>query len=192
MSAAGKTIAGAAASERAGKPARRRVFFALWPGDTVRRDLSRATRTAVRRSGGRATPPGNLHITLAFLGPLTEADLATVVRVPPIPSREFTIGLDKLGHWSRSRVLWLGASRAPAELLRLERGLWDALVAAGFERERRPYSPHVTLARKARSVSLDIDTVAWPVSELALVESRPGARHPVYEVLRIWKLRGAG
>ena len=170
------------------KPARRRVFFALWPRETIRRELLRATRTAVRRSGGRGTPPGNLHITVAFLGPLTEGDLAKVVQVPPIPSRDFTIELNKLGYWPRSRVLWLGASQVPAEFVQLERDLWDALVAVGFERERRAYSPHVTLARKAGSVELAVNPVVWTVSELALVESRPGARHSVYDVLRVWAL----
>ena len=169
-------------------PARRRVFFALWPRETIRRELLRATRTAVRRSDGRGTPPGNLHITLAFLGPLTEADLAKVVQVPPIPSREFTIELDKLGYWPRSRVLWLGASQVPAELVQLERGLWDALVVVGFQRERRPYSPHVTLARKAKSAEMALNPVVWTVSEFALVEARPGARHSEYDVLRVWDL----
>ena len=179
-------------SESADKPARRRVFFALWPGEGTRKELLRATRTAVRRSGGRSTPPGNLHITLAFLGPLTEADLAMTVQVPPIPSAAFTIELDKLGYWPRSRVLWLGATRVPGELVQLERNLWDALVAVGFERERRPYHPHVTLARKARSVDAPAHSVVWPVSKLGLVESRPGARHSVYEVLREWAFDDAG
>ncbi len=170
------------------EPCRRRVFFALWPGEDTRRALLRATRSAVRRSGGRGTPPGNLHITLAFLGPLTETDLATVVGVPPVPCSKFTIELDKLGYWPRSRVLWLGSTHLPAELLRLERRLWCALAEIGFERERRPFCPHVTLARKARSVVAPVHTVAWPVSKLGLVESIPGARHPVYEVLREWTL----
>ena len=173
-------------TEAGPKPARRRVFFAIWPSEAIRRELLRASRAAVRRSGGRATPPGNLHITLAFLGPLTEAGLATVMRIPPLPSRDFTIRLGKLRHWSRSRVLWLGASQVPAELVQLERNLWDALVDVGFRRERRPYSPHVTLARKAKSVEMDVNPVVWPVSGFALVESRPGARHSVYEVLRSW------
>ena len=168
------------------KPLRRRVFFALWPRETTRRELLRVTRTAVRRSGGKATPPGNLHITLAFLGPVTEADLERVVEVPPIPSPEFSIEFDRLGFWRGSRVLWLGASRVPAALLDLERTLWDALVTIGFERERRPYRAHVTLARKAKPVAEAIDPLRWPVSELVLVESRPGARHSVYEVLRMW------
>ena len=168
------------------KPSRRRVFFALWPSEATRRELLRAIRTAVRRSGGRGTPPGNLHITLAFLGPVTEAALERVIDVPPIPSAGFSIKLDRLGFWRGSSVLWLGSRRQPAALLQLERTLWDALVAVGFERERRPYRAHVTLARKAKPVEEAIDPVTWPVSELALVESRPGARHSVYEVLRIW------
>ena len=179
-------------NERENKPVRRRVFFALWPTETIRRELLQATRTAVRRAGGRAMPPGNLHITLAFLGPLTEADLAMVVQVPPIPSTAFTVELDKLGYWSRSRVLWLGATQVPGELVQLERNLWDALVAVGFERERRPYHPHVTLARKARSVDTPVHSVVWPVSKMGLVESRPGARHSVYEVLREWTFDNAG
>ena len=152
--------------------------------------MLRATRAAVRRSGGRGAPPGNLHITLAFLGPVTKAGLERVVGIPPIPSPEFTIELDRLGYWRGSRVLWLGPARQPAALLSLERRLWDALVAVGFERERRPYRAHVTLARKARSVEQSINPVVWPVSELALVESRPGARHSVYEVLRVWGFGG--
>ena len=172
------------------KPARRRVFFALWPHDSTRREVLRATRSAVRRCGGRSTPPGNLHITLAFLGPLTQADLERVIEAAPAASPEFTIELDRLGYWPRSRVLWLGASRTPAELTRLECGLWDALVGVGFKRDRRPYRPHVSLARKAKSVQTVVNPVIWPVLGLALVESKPGARHSVYEVLRAWPFQG--
>lgn len=174
------------------KPVRRRVFFALWPTDTIRRELMRATRTAIRLSGGRGTPAGNLHITLAFLGPVTKADLEQVLDVPPIPSPGFPIELDRLGYWRGSRVLWLGPTRQPAALLDLERRLWDALVAVGFERERRPYRAHVTLARKAGPVEQAVKPVIWPVSELALVQSRPGARHSVYEILRVWKFGETG
>lgn len=168
------------------KAARRRVFFALWPDDAARLELVRATRAIVRRSGGRATPTENLHITLAFLGPITEADLERVRRLPPLPSPEFEIIFDRLGFWKGSRALWVGPSELPAPLIELEAKLWDELVGVGFERERRPFRPHVTVARKARRVDEGISAVAWRVSELALVESKPGARHPVYEALDAW------
>lgn len=168
------------------KTPRRRVFFALWPDGKTRRALLRATRSAVRRCGGRATPADNLHVTLAFLGPVTTELLGRVRRVPPLPSPDFELVFDRLGFWDRSRALWVSPSRVPAPLIALEAALWDRLVEVGFERERRPYRPHVTLARKAKGVEEDISPVSWLVSELALVESKPGARHPVYEALEVW------
>lgn len=174
------------------QPARRRVFFALWPDETTRRALVRATRSAARRCGGRPTPPANLHVTLAFLGPLTAPLLASVRRVPPLASPGFELVFDQLGYWRGSQALWISPSRVPEALIELEATLWDRLEAAGFERERRPYRPHVTVARKARPVAEALSAVCWRVSELALVESRPGARHPRYEVLDVWPFEPVG
>ena len=86
------------------KEARRRIFFALWPDAETRRALVRATRSVVRRSGGRATPPDNLHVTLAFLGPVTEVLLERVRRVPPLVSPHFELIFDRLGFWRGSRL----------------------------------------------------------------------------------------
>ena len=174
------------------QPARRRVFFALWPDETTRRALVRATRSAARRCGGRPTPPANLHVTLAFLGPLTAPLLASVRRVPPLASPAFELVFDQLGYWRGSQALWISPSRVPEALIELEATLWDRLEAAGFERERRPYRPHVTVARKAKPVAEALSAVCWRVSELALVESRPGARHPRYEVLDVWSFEPVG
>ena len=56
-------------------PDRHRVFFALWPDDATRAAISRATREAVRTSGGRPIAKERLHVTIAFLGELTAAGL---------------------------------------------------------------------------------------------------------------------
>jgi hypothetical protein len=50
----------------------RRVFFALWPDDGLRTSLWRATREAVRASGGQPMPAHNLHVTLVFLGSVAD------------------------------------------------------------------------------------------------------------------------
>jgi 2'-5' RNA ligase len=167
-------------------PMRRRLFFALWPDATTRQAITRATRRAVRACGGKPTPTVNLHVTLAFLGPVTPEDLVRVESIEPPPGAAFELVLDRLGHWDRARVLWLGPSEAPVALRSLERDLWDRLVALGFERERKPYSPHVTLARKARSVDADVEPVVWRVDGIALVESKTGPRHSIYTVIRSW------
>ncbi len=175
-----------AADSSAEAPARRRLFFALWPDEPVRQALARATRDIVRKSGGKPTPRANLHVTLAFLGPVTPADLARVEAIEPPPSRAFDLVVDRLGYWDRARVLWLGTSHTPPPLVALEHALWDRLVAIGFVRERRPYAPHVTLARKARAVNADVDPVVWPVTGIALVESKTGPRSSRYTVLKSW------
>jgi 2'-5' RNA ligase len=167
-------------------PVRRRLFFALWPDDATRQAIVRATRRAVRACGGKPTPRENLHVTLAFLGPINAEDLARIEAFEPPPRAPFELTLDQLGFWAQARVLWLGPTEAPAALRALERELWDRLVALGFERERKPYAPHVTLARKARGVSADVEAVVWPVGAIALVESKTGPRNSRYTALRSW------
>jgi 2'-5' RNA ligase len=166
----------------------RRVFFALWPDADTRARLARATKDAVRRSGGRPIAKDRFHVTVAFLGNLTSAGLETASAVPPIDVGAFALVLDTIGAFVSSRTLWLGARSVPPALVELERRLWEALAAKGFIREERIYRPHVTLARRARPVEEQIVPVEWPVAELALVESLPDGRNVHYEPLRSWSL----
>jgi len=166
----------------------RRVFFALWPDADTRSRLARATKDAVRRSGGRAIAKDRLHVTVAFLGNLTPAGLETASSVPPIRVGAFALVLDTVGTFAASRTLWLGARSVPSALTELEHRLWDALGAKGFIREQRIYWPHMTLARRARAVDAQIDPVEWQVAELALVESLPSGRNVHYEPLQTWPL----
>jgi RNA 2',3'-cyclic 3'-phosphodiesterase len=166
----------------------RRVFFALWPDAETRARLARATKDAVRRSGGRPIAKDRFHVTVVFLGNLTPAGFEIANAVPPIPVGAFTLVLDTIGAFVSSRTLWLGARSVPPGLVELERRLWEALAANGFMREERIYRPHVTLARRARAVDLGVDPIEWPVAELALVESLPDGRNVHYEPLRSWAL----
>lgn len=169
--------------------ARRRVFFALWPDERTRLAIIRATRAAVRHCGGRPTPRNNLHVTLAFLGPVTETDLARLRALEPPATAPFELVLDRLGLWPCAQVLWMAPTGVPPPLLALERGLWDRLVGLGFERDPRPYLAHVTVARKAQAACGGADPIRWPVGGIALVESKPGPRSPRYEVLESWDFR---
>jgi RNA 2',3'-cyclic 3'-phosphodiesterase len=166
----------------------RRVFFALWPDADTRARLARATKEAVRRSGGRPIAKDRFHVTVAFLGNLTPAGFEIATAVPPVRVGPFALVLDTIGNFAASRTLWLGARSVPPALIELERRLWDALTAKGFIREERIYRPHVTLARRARPVDAEIAPIEWPVAELALVESLPAGRNVHYEPVRAWPL----
>ena len=178
-------MSNAVAEER---PDRRRVFFALWPDDATRGAISRATRDAVRSSGGRPIAKERLHVTVAFLGELTGAGLEAARSVPPIRVGAFELVLDTLGVWPESKILWLAPSSPPDALGELEGRLWDALIERGFRGEERVYLPHVTLARRARPVETTVEPVSFAVADLALVESFPDGRNVHYEVLERWPL----
>ncbi|NNC65868.1 MAG: RNA 2',3'-cyclic phosphodiesterase [Gammaproteobacteria bacterium] len=168
------------------RPVRRRVFFALWPDDTTRTAIACATRDAVRHCGGKPTPVENLHVTLAFLGPITPVDLAKVEALTPPASAPFELVLDRIYLWQRAQIFWIGPNTIPEPLLTLEHALWDSLVDLGFRRERRPYVPHVTLARKAQIARGTVSPVPWRVEGISLVESKTGPRSSRYTVLKSW------
>lgn len=177
-----------AAPESEPRADRHRVFFALWPDDATRAAISRATRDTVRASGGRPIAKDRLHVTVAFLGELTEAGLGVARAVPPVQVGPFELVLDTVGVWPESKILWVAPSAPPDALGELETQLWDELVERGFRAEDRVYRPHVTLARRARPIDAAVEPVRWPVHELALVESFPDGRNVHYEVLERWAL----
>jgi len=170
------------------RPASRRVFFALWPDDATRSAISRATRRAVQISGGRPIAKDRLHLTVAFLGELTEQGLEAARSVPPIPVGEFEITLDGLGVWPESKILWLAPLAPPPALGELEAALWEGLAERGFVPDERVYRPHMTLARRSRPVEETVEPVRWTVRDLVLVESFPEGKNVHYEVLERWPL----
>ncbi len=165
-----------------------RVFFALWPNELTRTALVRATQSAVGQAAGRPTPHENLHVTLAFIGAVSEAELARIRQISPPRVGRFEFAIDTLGFRKRARLLWAAPGTMPPALLALEARLWDRLDELGLERDRRAYRPHVTLVRKADVVSETIPPVRWPVTEIVLVESRLGPPQSTYEILETWPL----
>lgn len=166
-----------------------RLFFALWPDAAVRRGLLKIY-AALPRHHGREPHPEDLHLTLAFLGEIdAERRRCAQAAADRVRAQPFRLRLDRVGHWARPRILWCGASECPEPLLDLLAGLNQGLLGCGFAPERRPFVPHLTLARKApRLAAFDLaPPIDWPVTELVLVGSRLGER-PSYQVLRRWPL----
>jgi 2'-5' RNA ligase len=128
----------------------RRLFFAFWPDDRLRTSLESA-RNRLFPLAGRPVAIAGLHVTAAFLGPVSETRLAALLALcGPVPP--LTIALDRLEHWPRPRVLVAATSHLQDDLRLLVDGLWRRLDRLGFARETRPFRPHVTLARDIRSV----------------------------------------
>lgn len=159
-----------------------RLFLALWPPATVRAALA-ALLPAIQ---GRRVQPGNLHITMVFLGQQPRA------RIPALQAiaRQFSLPaimlvIDRLGYFKRNHIAWAGMQHPPPELLAAQRGLADQLKQAGFEFDHSgTFRPHVTLARDADApVVTQIAPILWQPAHVALVSSRTGATGVSYKVL---------
>ena len=171
-------------------PPSERLFFALQPEPSVRDGLQ-GIAAALPEHRGRPVHPADRHITLVFLGEIGPEQRACAERAAAgIRARPFEMIIDRVGYWPRPRILWAGCSQTPEPLVALVHGLQQALLACGFRPERRPYAPHVTLARKAHKFSggeLEAP-LAWPVGSFVLMGSDLDAPPPRYRVLARWTL----
>lgn len=168
-----------------------RLFFALWPDDSVRGELAKLTKKHLPELG-KHVHPENLHITLAFVGSVDGEtrdcmeQAAQEVRASPL-----TLVFDHLGHFPRPRVVWAGCSVFPESLKQLVTDLNQALIPCGYKPETRPFVPHLTLARKVKSYTgeRDIKPVEWSIDRFCLVESHTLPEGVQYQVIREWPLK---
>lgn len=167
----------------------RRLFFALWPDDDTRQGLFH-WQTHNLPGDVRWTHRADLHMTLHFLGQI-DVDLMDPLRRlgAELAGGRFGLVLDEIGHWRKPQILWAGPSSVPGELPELHARLGAGLNELGIATEDRTYKPHVTVARKVREEPAlrPLSPLTWPVTELALVESRTGDA-PMYHPVGRWPM----
>jgi RNA 2',3'-cyclic 3'-phosphodiesterase len=129
-----------------------RLFLAIELPDDVREHLARV-QERVRESAGKASYPRaeNLHVTLKFLGETRDKDL------PPLceslakvsgGSIELTpTGIECFPEKGPVRVITAAMGGSADALAALHKSIEQRCHFLGFDRERRKYRPHVTLAR---------------------------------------------
>ena len=171
---------------------RLRLFLAYrLPGDVV----GALAEWQARELRGRLVPPGNLHVTLAFLGPRPARELPAVLGVLERAAREAAAPVFEVVRWRETRsVGMLELGDRTGRSAQLAGRLHGELAALGvFRPERRPWLPHVTVLRFRERPRL-----RPPLPELApFVPSGAAAflsrLHPSgaqYEVLETFRLGG--
>ncbi len=131
-----------------------RTFIALEFNEAVQRHLSEVIREmAAALPALRWVNPAGIHLTLAFLGELDDERLGQVIAATEAAARDaqpFTYRLTQPGIFGSPRsprVLWMGIEDQVGRLNQLQRALNRQLEQRSFETEKRPFSPHLTLAR---------------------------------------------
>lgn len=150
--------------------------------------------------------PLDLHITLKFLGPTSTTARRQIVQslsdlTESYPT--FELHLDGWGAFGRPvspSILWAGISGDLERLSALQSEIEHSAVQAGFEREERRYSPHITLARRYNGKSAfrtdrwitdperpKPSVHTWPAQKVVLYQSHLN-QNPMYEEIEHYPL----
>lgn len=139
-----------------------RLFIAVeLPFDLKQRIQDMVTDLRGKDLGGfRWVRPENIHLTLKFLGETPAErlpEITTAMTVATSGIEPFTLKLGKAGVFPnvrRPRVFWFGLDESLEQLMELQSKLQTALNSIGFPEEKGRFSPHLTLARISRKLSL--------------------------------------
>ena len=168
-----------------------RLFFALWPNDALRQQISDLVEPFLEGRKARRVRVPNLHITLAFLGSVAQHDLPKVIEAADrVSGAAFDLTLDHLETWRRAHVACITVDPLPPALVSCVEQLKSNLSAMEVEVDHKEFRAHVTVARDWRDTRLDerIGPVIWSVRDFALVESKQGHHGPDYHVMKQWSL----
>jgi RNA 2',3'-cyclic 3'-phosphodiesterase len=131
-----------------------RTFIALEMDESLQRYLGDIIhRIAQELPDLRWVDPAGIHLTLAFLGELTDEQLAKAIQASEAAAEQVTAfeyrlsGLGVFGSSRQPRVIWMGIEEPSGKLVQLHRALNRELRQRRFEVEKRPFSPHLTLSR---------------------------------------------
>jgi 2'-5' RNA ligase len=95
----------------------------------------------------------NMHITMKFLGNITEElirNILVILNNISINQPPFEFSIEKIGAFpsiKQARVVWAGINKGEKNFIELEEKISDKLTELDFTKDRRPFKPHITIAR---------------------------------------------
>lgn len=131
---------------------------------------------------GRFAPLENLHLTLLFIGEYKDPDYV-LEALSPVSFSPFHIELDGIGNFSD--LYWAGI-RNNEELTTLVKRIRRVLATSDIPYDRKRFSPHITLARKAKfegkaeSLTKQLPKGDMKVDSISIMSSTRGKNGMIY------------
>jgi 2'-5' RNA ligase len=159
-----------------------RLFVGLWPDEAVRSALHAHQQAWQWPRGAGLVRRDRLHVTLHFLGDVASDRIPALHQaLRGVKACAFDQPFGQARRWHGGLAV-LEMEPVPA-LMALHLAVGEALAALGHAPERRPYRPHLTLARRAEGAVPPPAplVIPWRVRGFVLVESElaPPARYAV-------------
>jgi 2'-5' RNA ligase len=152
--------------------------------------------------------PEGIHVTLKFLGEVPIKKLPAIklaIQEAVVGHAPFELEFSNIGTFGGReglRIMWVGIAGDVLRLEALVRAVNAALKVVGFEPERRPFRPHLTLGRvrdeigTRRRAQIEVDVgktgvppSTWRTAQVSLMRSRLTAQGAMYDVLATFPLR---
>ncbi len=134
-----------------------RVFIATDINDKIREELRELqqqlkTQSNIQKYDAKWVNPDNIHLTLKFLGEITEQQTLEICKLVEQTARQqqgFELDVETVGFFGResARVLWVGLGRGKEKLAELQKDLEQKLAETGWPKEKRSFTGHLTLCR---------------------------------------------
>jgi 2'-5' RNA ligase len=129
-----------------------RLFIAINFSDGIKSCLEQANlHLATYALKGNFTKRENFHQTLVFIGEVGQADVDNIKEVMDgLDAPVFHLTINGVGKFTRNSgdIYWLGIDESK-QMMAIYDYLSGGLIRAGFPIDKRPFKPHLTLAREA-------------------------------------------
>lgn len=182
-----------------------RSFIAVEANERVRNSLSQV-QSRLEQTGAdlKTVKPENVHLTLRFLGDVSESrlDLVKDAVSNAMTLSPFKVSVEGMGVFPKPsfiRVIWAGVGEGTDELETLRQNVDQKLSEIDFPPEDKDFTPHFTISRvksgkaknKLNSIIEDNSSKEWgtiQVDELELKKSELASEGPIYTTLETFPL----
>jgi 2'-5' RNA ligase len=187
-----------------------RLFIACEVPDDTRNAIGTVIDELKARSGTavRWIRAEGVHVTLKFLGEVPVKQLPAIklaVQEAVHGTAPFELEFSNIGTFGGReglRIMWVGIAGDVLRLEKLVRDVNAALAVVGFEPERRPFRPHLTLGRVRDEIptrqraeievavgKMAVPPAPWRTTQVSLMRSKLTTTGAVYEVIASFPLR---